>query len=149
MKKRTTFIRDGKTIVHEDGVLVAEIPLQDGVARWFHENGVVSDEVPKVAGETHGTVRKWHDNGQLAEESNIISGKICGIVRSWNQDGSLESESEYIIPDAIYVKSFGLRGKIRHVFLWIGKPVSKSRWLKKVEEAGIPKAELEQRFGTA
>jgi MORN repeat variant len=148
LKKRTSFVRDGITIVMEDGVLDSEIPIGDGLAKWFYENGKIRAEVPKAAGETNGTVRRWHDNGQLAEESTVVAGQIRGIVYSWNRDGSRESEAEYITPDAIHVKSFDNKGKVRNIFLWIGKPVSKSRWLKKVEEAGIPKAELARRFGT-
>jgi hypothetical protein len=147
MKTRTTFVRDGMTVVLEDGVLDSEIPIGDGVARWFYKNGKVKAEVPKVAGETQGIVRKWHENGQLAEQSTVISRQICGVARSWNRDGSIESEAEYIIPDAIYVKSYDVNGKIRHIFLWIGKPISKSRWVEKVLAAGISRSEIERKIG--
>jgi antitoxin component YwqK of YwqJK toxin-antitoxin module len=149
VKRRTTFVRDGVTIVMEDGILDAEIPIGDGVAKWFHENGTVRAEVPKIAGETHGTAYEWHDNGQLASETTIIHGQIRGVTRNWNRNGSLASEMEYVTPHAIYAKSYDKHGKIRHVFLWIGKPVSKARWLKKLETAGIPKSELERRFSTS
>ncbi len=150
MKKRTSFVRDdGVTVVMEDGVLDSEIPPGDGIRRFFHENGALKCEVPVVGGETHGVARDWHDNGQLASETNYSHGKIQGVIRDWDTDGSLLHEREYVLPNAVYHKTYADVGRIRHVFLWNGKPVSKARWLKKLEEAGMAMAELEQRFGTA
>jgi antitoxin component YwqK of YwqJK toxin-antitoxin module len=133
----------------EDGLLDSEIPVGDGIAKWFHENGTIRAEVPKIAGETHGTAYEWHDNGQLASETTIIHGQIRGVTRNWNRDGSLSSEMEYVTPHAIFARSYDKHGNVRQVFLWDGKPKSKALWMKKVEAAGISKAELEQRFATA
>ncbi len=102
-----------------------------------------------VGGETHGVARHWHENGQLASEKNYVHGKIQGIIRDWDTDGSLLHEREYVLPNAVHHKTFADVGRIHQVFLWNGKPISKSRWLKKIEEAGIPAVELEQRFANA
>jgi hypothetical protein len=146
MKKRTVEIRDGMTVVYEDGVLDSETPQGDGVARFFHENGAVRAEVPKVAGETQGLCRGWHDNGQLSEEHTILDRRIIGVARTWNRDGTLSHEMEYLTPHAIYAKSHN-SGKVRRLFLWEGKPISRTRWMKKVEAAGISRSELGKRFG--
>jgi hypothetical protein len=57
---------------------------------------------------------------------------------------------EYFAPSAVYAKSYFQRAnKIRHMFLWNGKPISKAKWLKKLQRAGFPKSELERRFPSA
>lgn len=147
MKKRTSFIRDGVTVIYEDGILDAEIPLGDGVAKWFYENGAIKAEVPKFGGKNHGIARGWHDNGRLESETTYENGNIVGISRDWSKDGLLLHEMEYFSPNAIYAKNYSRRNKIRHIFLWNGKPISKTKWLKKLETAGISsKADLERKF---
>jgi hypothetical protein len=146
LKKRTTFVRDGVTVVMEDGLLDAELPIGDGIARWFHENGKLKAEVLKIDGNSHGVSRSWHDNGALAQEKTYIHGKLQGIVRVWNKDGSPDCEMDYITPNAIFCRSCDDLGKWRSVFLWNGKPISKSKWMQKVEAAGISKSELERKL---
>jgi antitoxin component YwqK of YwqJK toxin-antitoxin module len=149
LQKRTTFVRNGKTIVMEDGVLDSEIPIGDGTSRFFHPNGTVSEEVPVVAGETHGIVRSWHDNGVLAQEKTYVHGKLHGLIRDWDKDGSLLHEIDYILPNAVYHTTYADVGRVHHAFLWNGKPLSKARWTKKVEAAGISEPELDRRLSTS
>jgi antitoxin component YwqK of YwqJK toxin-antitoxin module len=139
LQKRTTFVRDGMTINLEDGILDSEIPIGDGIAKFYHPNGSVRAEVPKVAGETHGISRKWHDNGRLAQETEYIAGKVQGLARDWDRDGSLLHELDYVTPNAIFGKTYADVGRVRKVFLWNGKPISKSKWIQKVEAAGVSK----------
>jgi len=146
MTKRTVVVRDGMNVVYEDGVLDSEMPIGDGVAKWFFPNGALKAEVPKVEGESHGTYREWHDNGQLAKETVFNHGKATGVVRNWNKEGSLERELEIVSDAAIHSQSYSEPGRIHHVFLWNGKPISKTKWLKKLEAAGFSKSELERRF---
>jgi antitoxin component YwqK of YwqJK toxin-antitoxin module len=74
MKTRTSFVRDGVTVTLEDGVLESEVPLGAGVSRFFHPNGMLRAEVPKIDGRLHGIARDWHDNGQLFQEAEYIEG---------------------------------------------------------------------------
>jgi len=146
--KLESFDRDGIRVWLEDGILLREIPLGDGTCRHYHKNGALECEYEKVGGKTHGLVRAWHDNGELAKELTRVDGQVVGTVRIWNREGILERELEYVTPAAIYGTTYHRGKKMPDVFLWNGKPISKSRWLKKVEAAGIPRSELERRFLT-
>jgi hypothetical protein len=142
--KLTSFDRDGVRVWMEDGVVIREIPLGDGNCKRFHKNGMLECEYQKIGGEIHGTFRQWHDNGKLATEVTYISGVACGIERRWNRDGSLDMETEIISPNACHSKLYHL-GKYDDVFLWNGKPMSKTRWLKKIENARLREAKVAQR----
>jgi hypothetical protein len=136
---------------HSNGILASEYTrlngVTQGISRQWHDNGVLAKEVPHVAGRVHGVVRQWNKDGKLLGEYTMSEGR--GVKRIWNEDGSLQLEHEQVSENAARGKVWDDLGNARETFLWKGKPVSKARWLKRVEEAGIPKAELEQRFGTA
>jgi hypothetical protein len=55
-----------------------------------------------------------------------------GITRVWNEDGSLSMELENINEYASRGKVWDDRGKVRDLFLWNGKPISKNRFLDKL-----------------
>jgi hypothetical protein len=137
MKKRTVEIRDGMTIVYEDGVLNAELPIGDGIRKYYHSNGLMREEVPVIAGETHGVVRGWHNNGQRALEANYVRGVIHGTMLCWDRKGVLSQELDYVHPNAIYGRTYADVGRVHRTYLWNGKPTSKVRWLKKLEAAGV------------
>jgi antitoxin component YwqK of YwqJK toxin-antitoxin module len=147
MKKRTVVTRDGVNVIYEDGILDSEMPIGDGIAKWFYEDGTLKAEVPKVGGESHGIYREWYKGGRLAREARYEGGRVIGVARHWNENGSLAHELEDITANAAFAKS-NQSGVIRHFFLWNGKPISKTKWLKKLAAAGFPKAELERRFAT-
>jgi hypothetical protein len=136
---------------HANGVLASEYTLANGVIegidREWHDNGVLAKESPFVSGRVHGIVRQWNRDGKLLGEYSIREGR--GVKRVWNEDGSPQTEFEQIAEHAARGKVWDDLGKAREVFLWKGKPISKVRWLKKLEEAGFPKAELKQQFGAA
>ncbi len=136
---------------HANGAVAKEYALVDGrvvgTMREWHDNGILAKETPFVEGRVHGTVRQWNRDGKLLGEYSMREGR--GIELVWNEDGSPQTEFEQIAENAAWSKVWDDLGKAREMFLWNGKPISKARWLKKVEEAGIPGAELEQRFGTA
>jgi hypothetical protein len=150
METRTTVDRDGLRYCYEGGYLACIHPLGEceGVWRFFHPNGALKAEVLKIDYQAHGIAREWHDNGYLASETHYEHGKIQGISRDWNRNGELERELEYYLdpdPSAIRCKSYS-RGRIMNIFLWNGKPRSKTRRLKSLAAAGYPQAELEKRF---
>lgn len=150
LKPRECYVENGKQISKEDSVIVDEIPLDgNGVARRFHPNGTVESEAPRVNWEAHGVHRRWHDNGQLASEVEFVDGKPKGIARDWDRGGSLLHEREYILPNAVYGKTYADPVKVHHVFLWNGKPLSRAHWLKRVEAAGASREELAKRFPDA
>ncbi len=147
MKKRTVVDHDNVRTVYEDGILTSVYPVTgDGISRHYHENGTLRAEASIVGGETQGVCRAWHDNGQLHQEHTIRGGIIVGIARDWERDGTLSHEMEYLTPHAIYAKSYS-SGRVRHLFLWNGKPVSRTRWMKKVQAAGVARETLVERFG--
>ena len=151
-----------------DGVVRRKNPQSNGLAQTWHANGVLASEHLRVNGYSHGICREWHDNGVLAKETPVASGRVHGVVRQWdregkllgeytmsegrgikriwNEDGSLQLEHEQVSENAARGKVWDDLGKVRETFLWNGKPISKLRWLKKIEEAGLPKVELEQRL---
>ncbi len=136
-----------------DGVLRAEVPKQNGTARWWHPNGQLEKESPVVNGVTEGLVREWHENGQLKRETPFRRGNVDGVVRQWNDqgrllgeyelrsgkgimrewnnDGSLELELEIIAEGCHRGTIYDDRGRARQVFLWNGRPVSKKKFLDK------------------
>jgi hypothetical protein len=150
-----------------DGVVRRRKPRSDGIARSWHANGILASEYTRVNGVNQGMNREWHDNGVLAKEIPVISGRVHGVVRqwnregkflgeytmsqgrgikrTWNEDGSLLLEHEQLSENAARGKVWDDLGKAREMFLWNGKPISKVRWLKKVEEAGI---QLEKQSAT-
>ena len=150
LKRRECYVGNGKQISKEDGVIVDEIPLDgNGVARRFHPSGAVASETPRLNCEAHGIQRKWHDNGQLASEVQYVNGKHTGIARDWDRDGSLLHERVYILAHAVFGKTYADPVKVHHVFLWNGKPLSRARWLNKLEAAGVSREELMKRFRDA
>ncbi|MGA2582300.1 MAG: hypothetical protein ABSG31_03405 [Tepidisphaeraceae bacterium] len=144
---RTEVIQDGVRIITEGGVLDSKIPVGDGICRHFHKNGTLRCEYEKIGGQGQGLFREWHDNGQLACERTRVGSAIKeGTWRTYNRDGSLSQELEEISPNAIYGKSYVKGYRYVSVFLWNGKPMSKGRWMKKLEVAGVPKSELQRRI---
>jgi MORN repeat protein len=144
-----------------DGVVRRKHPRDDGVWRSWHANSALASEYTRVNGVTEGIKREWHDNGVLAKETPFVSGRVHGTVRQWNregkllgeytmsegrgityvwnEDGSPQTEYEQVSENAARGKVWDDLGRARDVFLWNGKPISKARWTKKVEEAGTSK----------
>jgi len=157
MINRQSFWSNGVLREFIDGVLRREIPKTKGIARYWHANGVLEKEMNMVNGVADGVVREWHDNGQLALEYTYRRREIDGMVRQWNRDGRLlgeyemkmgwgvrhrwnedgtpKSEMEKLSENAIRGKVWDDLGKAREVFLWNGKPVSKKKFLEKLDKA--------------
>jgi antitoxin component YwqK of YwqJK toxin-antitoxin module len=146
LKKRTTENRDGKTVIYEDGILHAEWPIGDGVSKYYHPNGLVRHEAPVVNGATHGIVREWHDNGQRASEVRYVMGEIQGTKVCWDRKGLLSQTLDYVLPNAICGTTYADVGRVHRMYLWNGKPISKARWLKKLEAAGVSIEEVQRRL---
>ena len=146
-------------VLHEivDGVLRRQIPKGNGVARYWHANGVLAKEMSMVNGVADGTVCEWHDNGQLAREKTYKRGEVDGIVRqwnsegkllgeyemkmgrgverNWNEDGTLKNEMEILTKNAIRGRVWDDLGKIREIFLWNGKPISQKKFGERLAKA--------------
>lgn len=97
-------IKDGKPIGmirfwHENGVLNEELPCDDnglkhGVVKTWNKDG-------KLLGECHfehgtGLLKTWYDNSQLKSETYYACGNQCGRSRMWWEDGSLMNVCYYI-----------------------------------------------------
>jgi antitoxin component YwqK of YwqJK toxin-antitoxin module len=140
-------VQDGMKIVLVDGILFSQIPTSgEGISRHFHPNGTLAAEFPMKYGRKQGTVREWHDNGQLAGETHYVYGMTIGLARTWDRDGSLSVESDYVLENAVIGRVYDDLGKVHRAFLWNGKPISKTRWIKKVLAEGIPLPDLENRI---
>jgi antitoxin component YwqK of YwqJK toxin-antitoxin module len=135
---------------HENGVLASEHTRVkgaiEGVSREWHDNGVLAKEVPHVSGRVHGTVRQWNRDGRLLGEYLMSEGR--GVERVWNQDGSLQLEHEQVSDTAVRGKVWDDLGNAREAFLWKGKPISKARWLKKLERDGVSGTAVQQDAST-
>ena len=142
-----------------DGVLRREQPKRDGIARWWHANGTLARECTMVDGKVHGTMRQFHKNGRIAREepyeNGIINGTVTqwnaegkllgqyemkngrGVKREWKEDGSLRLEFEQVTENASKGRVWDDLGKVREVFLWNGKPISKKKFCERLarEEA--------------
>jgi len=145
LTQRSSFTRNGMTVVMEGDAILYETPIGDGIERWFHANGAVKSEFPKVAGATHGLTRDWHENGQLAAEITYVAGKPIGVAKYWRPDGTVDKIMEYISENAVRCQTHNPRGRVTMVYLWNGKPISKPLWLKKLEAKGICLLEPEPR----
>jgi antitoxin component YwqK of YwqJK toxin-antitoxin module len=153
-----TFIKDGIFYEYIDGILRRENPSKNGYARFWHANGQLALESPKVNGKNHGICREWHENGLLAKETPMEHGLIHGLVRQWNkegtllgeyrmvlgkgtefewnEDGTLKTQLEQVSENAIKGIVFDeLRNPIE-VFLWNGKPVSKKKFYERLNGKG-------------
>jgi hypothetical protein len=128
---------------HANGILASEHTRLNGViagiSRKWHDNGVLAKEVPHASGLIHGTVRQWNRDGKLLGEYSMSEGQ--GIKRIWNENGSLQMEYEQVSANAARGKVWDDLGKARETFLWKGKSLSKSRWLKKIQEEGEEREE--------
>lgn len=145
----TSYVEDGITVTFLDGVLHREVPVGDaGTARHFHPNGALQAEVPLKHGRSHGTVRTWHDNGQLASETPCIFGDVIGVCRNWDRDGVLTQDLNHVLPAAIFARNYADVGRVHSVYLWNGKPLSKTRWVTKVLATGMSQSELDQRIAS-
>jgi len=122
---------------HANGALAKECTLIDGkvcgLMREFHENGKILRETPYIEGMIHGMVKQWNSVGILLGEYEMKKGR--GVARKWYEDGSPSLEMENITSNAIRGKVWDDLGKVREVFLWNGKPVSKKKFHKKLAKS--------------
>ena len=61
-----------------------------GIARFWHKNGVLSDENPYHNGLPHGVSRQWNDAGRLLGQYRMVHG--TGVQRVWHEIGRLHLE---------------------------------------------------------
>ena len=64
---------------------------QEGVAKWWYQNGKLMSETHWKNDEMHGSRKGWHENGVLSEESHWKNGVEDGMKRTWYENGQMES----------------------------------------------------------
>lgn len=105
----------------------------EGIAREWYANGVLKKEEPCRRGKVHGTVRQWNSQGTLLGEYEMVNG--AGTIKRWREDGSLESEMELFTDGCAKAIDYDEEtGRARETYLWDGKPVSRKKFLQKLEK---------------
>ena len=69
--------------------------LEDGVQRYWYDNGQLKTEENYKNGKLDGVRRHWYDNGQLSEEANYKDDELDGVQRTWHENGQLTYEANY------------------------------------------------------
>ena len=89
-------VRHGEHTVWEDDRLVLEgyfeNDLEEGVWRYWHANGQLSQELTYRQGQAEGAYRHWHDNGRLAVLGAFRGGIQEGPWLYWTSRGSLDAD---------------------------------------------------------
>jgi len=99
---------------YENGNLKMLAPISDGEKTrhtFFHENGVVSQEVGLKSGLNHGYYKRYDSLGNLNREGLMNMGERVGIWKFYKDTG-LE-EVDYDIKDRITIKKFIIDGELR------------------------------------
>ncbi len=155
----TTFWKGDVLYEIVDGLLRREVPRRNGVARFWHANGILEKEMCMVNGVADGVVREWHANGNVLRETPYKNGAVDGVVsqwnsegkllgqytlsaglgvqRKWNEDGTLSLEVEIVNEGCHRGTVWDDKGRARKVYLWNGRPVSKGRFEAKIAEKSI------------
>ncbi len=85
---------------HENGQLSQEGNYLngkvEGLRRWWYENGQLEQEENSVNGKEEGLIRLWHENGELKQEGNYVNGKAEGLYVRWYENGQLNQEGNYL-----------------------------------------------------
>lgn len=81
----------------ESGHLIAEIPYEkgvlEGVVKYYHLNGAISEEIPYVKNEVHGEMITFDEEGAILEKTNFSGGLKEGpstgfwkpFTTAWNE----------------------------------------------------------------
>ena len=67
---------------------------EEGVWKWWHENGQLAYESSYKSGKLDGPWKSWYSNGQLKMEGTYESGKKIGDWKEWNENGELQKERQ-------------------------------------------------------
>ena len=123
---------------HANGRLFREWTVvdgkMDGTSREWHENGTLISEEPMKQGVVHGVAKQWSSDGRFLGEYRMEMG--TGVVREWNEDGSLLLEMEHLSKSAARGRVYDDLGKALEVYLWNGKPISKTKFYNKLSQHG-------------
>ena len=60
------------------------------IEKYYHKNGMISMQFPRLNGKFHGVMTRWYDSGSIHYEYTCIHGLMQGVDRLWNQDGTLD-----------------------------------------------------------
>ena len=61
---------------------------EDGVSRYYHENGTLSWEVNYKNGVIEGLEKEWFENGKLRYEGNMKNNKVDGVSKEYCEHGN-------------------------------------------------------------
>ncbi len=87
---------------------------QNGVARWWHPNGVLAKEAVYVNGKRHGAYRRYDERAQLVEESFYRNDKKHGHGKTYLSDGGY-TDTEYYEGEIIVKREYDSGGRLKSV----------------------------------
>ena len=90
-------VRHGDYTVWDDELLVIEgryeNDLEQGLWRYWHPNGGLSQELESDRGVAEGPYHHWHDNGALAISGAFSGGSPTGPWIYWDRRGRLDADA--------------------------------------------------------